>query len=108
MASANLNFITFNQDHSCLAVGMSSCHYPAALWRGLARTFVLIHLADSLLYRHLQRLPNLPYRPLLQNIQQRRWQRLNHRNALFNLARGPSLVSTPSHHPEHKGALLPS
>lgn len=22
MASANLNFITFNQDHSCLAVGM--------------------------------------------------------------------------------------
>lgn len=51
MTSANLNFITFNQDHSCLAVGMYSCHHsasppPPLALPGLAGAPRLVNLAD--------------------------------------------------------------
>lgn len=41
MASANLNFITFNQDHSCLAVGMCPCYYDAA-WPGPPNEYTML------------------------------------------------------------------
>jgi len=54
-----MNFVTFNQDYSCLAVGENfrfRCRSPALL---------TLHLS-----RNLARIPHLPYRAVLENIQQ--------------------------------------
>jgi hypothetical protein len=65
MASPALNFITFNQDYSCLAVGMWSSSYLAA-----AFSIALLHhdAVGLTTRRYLKRLPNLPHRPILSHL----------------------------------------
>lgn len=56
MASANLNFITFNQDHSCLAVGQCRAPSPVAvICRPVAWMPPLYptHVANVPRHRHL-------------------------------------------------------
>lgn len=83
MSNAALNFITFNQDHSCLAVGtflsifLSLCLNATLVYRSSQAPFKqsLLPVIDlpltGSLSRYLERIPYIPYRPLLQNIQQR-------------------------------------
>lgn len=96
MASPALNFITFNQDHSCLAVGKSIA--------GFYRPPTAFHANSAPPRdRYLERIPHLPHRSIFANLQQRRWQHRNHRDALLDLPCRLGPVPAPPSNTKHKG-----
>lgn len=81
-----MNFVTFNQDYSYLAVG---------------KTYFLRVLPRHFLTRNsdFQGIPYIYDRPLRQKLRNKRGQHRHHRDALFDLFGGfDSLTASPSDH----------
>ena len=76
----SMNFVTFNQDYSHLAVGE---YFFCAQHRSQLK-----HLVSN-----ITRLPNIHDRSLLKMLRVERRQHLNHRNALLDLTRSSHTFS---------------
>ena len=88
-----MNFVTFNQDYSHLAVGeIILC----LLSRGLA---------DKARYRHLERLPHIYHRTFSEMLRNQRRRHCHPRDALFDVAGSSHIVTKETTDHKYQGML---
>lgn len=86
-----MNFVTFNQDYSYLAVG-KPCFLLVLLRHFLTRN------------SHFQGLPYIYDRPLRQKLRDKRGEHRHHRDAVFDLFSGLDSLTPSSSDHEYQGS----